>query len=94
MDIFQSLSFPLWFVLIPFVLFFALFLIYNIFNMYHLLRFGVFGFGLYLITTIYTLGTFLLVCVAFFILVQYDWTTSVDLGQLLAGYSDSIFPTL
>ena len=54
--------------------FFALFyVIYSIFNIYHLVRFGVYTFGAYLIITIFLAGTVFLVGASFYMLVPYDW---------------------
>lgn len=94
MDLIPNFAFPISLLLIPFGIFFLLFLIYSTFNIYHLLRFGVFGYGLYFISTVYILGTVILVSLTIFYLLTFDWTASISFSELLGGFNQDIFPSL
>lgn len=82
---------PLSVLLIPLGLFLIFYVFYSIFNVYHLLRFGVYGFGLYLITTLFVLGTIFLLSLSSFFLLRYDWSAPIQLDPLL-DVSDTTLP--
>ncbi len=69
---------PLWLLLIPYAIIFALFLLFSVFNFFHLLRYGFFTFPAALFLILYV-GTALAILL---------WTT-----QTLAGteWSQSLF---
>jgi hypothetical protein len=79
---FANFSFPISLLLIPLGIFMLFYLFYSIFNIYHLLRFGVYGFGLYIIATIFTLGTIFFIGTTGFLLIRYDWNAPVVLGEI------------
>ncbi len=80
--------------LIIFGAYMAFYILYSLFNIYHLVRYGVYGFGLYLIVTIFTGGTILLVAGSTFLLLEYDWTLPISLGNAAEFYNEDLFPAL
>lgn len=91
-DFLSSLSLPIAWLLLPLGIFFLVFMIYSVFNMYHLFRFGVYNFGLYIISTIYILETAFLVSVTIWIVLDLDWSVSFSLGDLSESASHLILP--
>jgi len=94
LDLFSSLPLTLsvsW-LLLPLGFYFAVFVIYSFFNMYHLFRFGVYNFGLYIISTIYILGTVILVSTAIWVVLDIDWSASLSLESFFEDYSQTILP--
>ena len=92
LEIFSSLSLSVSWLLLPLGIFFLVFVLYSLFNLYHLFRFGVYNFGLYIISTIYILGTVFLVSLAIFITLDIDWTASISLKNFFEDYSQTILP--
>lgn len=70
------------------------YLLYSLFNIYHLIRYGVYGFGLYLIVTVFTGGTILLVSGSVFLLAEYDWSQPITLENTVEFYNEDLFPAL
>ena len=70
------------------------YVLYALFNIYHLVRYGVYGFGLYLIVTIFTGGTIILVSGSVFMLMEYDWTYPISSGTAVDFYNEDLFPAL
>ena len=76
------MTFPLWYVLIPFaviVLFAALFLFFNVF---HLMRYGI-GSGTYVIIVVYILGFVGILGISLFLLSAFPWGSEVNPIELL-----------
>lgn|SRR3989338_8926728 len=84
---FSAFSLPVSIFLAAFGAFLLFFVIYSFFNFYHLMKYGVYGFGLYLIVTIFTGGTILLASGSFFLLADYDWTYPISLKP---GYFENV----
>lgn len=87
------MSFPLWYLLVPFVaaLFFSgLFLFFNIF---HILRYGASGVSTRGVAVAYAIGYVVVLVASLSLLGQYSWTTSVAFQDILpfAGSSGSAF---
>lgn len=78
--------------LILYTAFLVLFSFYSIFNIYHLIRYGLYGFGLYLIITIFAGGTILLVAGSIFLLQEYDWSIPIQLNNIVKIYTSEIVP--
>lgn len=70
------------------------YVLYSLFNIYHLIRYGVYGFGLYLIVAMFTGGTIILVSASVFLLAQYDWTRPLSLDNAVEFYNADLFPAL
>jgi hypothetical protein len=70
------------------------YVLYSLFNIYHLIRYGVYGFGLYLIVTIFTGGTVILVAGSAFLLMEYDWSVPLSLQNTIELYNEDLFPAL
>lgn len=88
-----SLALPLWSLLVFYGLFLVFFVLYTGFNLYHLLRFGTYGIGLYGVTAFFLGGTVLLLAVSFFLLLPYDWSYSMSLGEFFERFkNDQFFP--
>lgn len=91
MDFLPNIAIPLSVFLIPVGFFFLVFLIYSLFNMYHLLRFGVYGFGLYSLVSLYALGTIFLLLASFYLILQFDWTLTLSVDTFVDGYQSENF---
>lgn len=78
--------------LILYVAFLVLFSFYSFFNIYHLIRYGLYGFGLYLIITVFAGGTILLVAESIFLLQKYDWSVPIQLDEVAQTYTSEIVP--
>jgi len=91
-EFFSSFSLSVSWLLLPLGIFFIVFVIYSLFNMYHLFRFGVYNFGLYIISTIYVLGTVALISMALWVVLDLDWSASLSLGNFFEDYSQTILP--
>lgn len=70
------------------------YVLYSLFNIYHLIRYGIYGLGLYLIVTIFTGGTILLVSGSIFLLIEYDWNYPISLNQVIRYYNEDFLPNL
>jgi|GEM_PF-676137 len=100
----SAFSLPVSVFLAVFGAFLLFFVVYSFFNLYHLLKYGVYGFGLYLIVTIFTGGTILLASGSFFLLAGYDWTYPISVEptsfesvidlKTLDAFDKNIFPSL
>lgn len=84
-------SIPVGVFLLVFAAYMVFYILYSLFNIYHLLRYGVFGFGLYLLVAIFTGGTIILVSGSIFWLMEYDWTLPISLQSILNLGNDDVF---
>lgn len=84
-------SIPLWALLVAYGAYLAFFLLYAAFNLYHLLRFGMYGLGLYLITALFVVGTVLLIAASYSLLAPFDWTVSFPVSSLFDRSATSTF---
>ena len=82
---------PLWSLLVFYSLFLLFFCLYTIFNVYHLVRFGTYGFGLYLITAVFLFGSVVLLAISFTMLSSYDWTTRIPISDYIDTYKSEEF---
>ncbi|HLD20555.1 MAG TPA: hypothetical protein VJB64_00495 [Patescibacteria group bacterium] len=89
-----NIAIPMYVFLFVFGAYMLFYVIYNLFNIYHLIRYGVYGFGLYLIVTIFTGGTIILVAGSTFLLMEYDWTLSISSENVPEFYNEDLFPAL
>lgn len=89
-----SIDLPIYVFLFVFAAYMIFYVLYSLFNIYHLVRYGVYGFGLYLIVTIFTGGTILLVAGSTFMLLEYDWTLPISLDNATQFYNEDLFPAL
>lgn len=89
-----EVSIPIVIFLIVFGAYILFYILYSLFNIYHLVRYGVYGLGLYIIVTVFTGGTILLVAGSFFMLAEYDWMKPVSLNNTIEQYNESFFPGL
>ena len=85
---------PMYVFLFVFGAYMLFYILYSLFNIYHLIRYGVYGFGLYLIATIFTGGTIILVAGSTLLLAKYDWTLPLSLNNLVEVYNKNLFPGL
>ena len=85
---------PLWVILIPFTLFGIVFLIYSIFNFYHLIRFGVYSYGMYFIMTLYILVTLGILSAATFLLMGYKLFDVITMEILFGTAAGKLIPGL
>lgn len=89
-----NIDLPIYVFLFVFVAYMLFYVLYSLFNIYHLIRYGVYGFGLYLIVTIFTGGTILLVAGSTLLLLDYDWTFSISPNNAAEFYNENLFPAL
>ena len=89
-----NLSISISIFLIVFGAYMLFYILYSLFNIYHLVKYGIYGFGLYVIVTVFTCGTILLVGGSFFLLAEYDWTTPITLEGASEYYNEDLFPAL
>lgn len=89
-----NIDLPIYVFLFVFGAYMIFYVLYSLFNIYHLVRYGVYGFGLYLIVTIFTGGTILLVAGSTFMLLEYDWTLPISLDDATQFYNEDLFPAL
>lgn len=90
-----TLSLPVSIFLYIFGAYMIFYVLYSLFNIYHLVRYGVYGFSLYLLVTVFTGGTILLVAGSIFLLMDYDWTAPISFNGVIQEYGDgSLFPNL
>lgn len=82
---FPDIYLPLFFLLIPLGIFLLVFLFYSYFNIYHLLRYGVYGYPVFSVISIYIGVTLLLLMIVGYGLLPYDWNQSFSLTQFFAG---------
>lgn len=88
---FANFVIPVWYLLVVYALFLAVFTLYTGFNLYHLLRFGTKGVGLYAIVAIFLVGSALLVGTSVALLAPYDWSATVSPSDLLQQTSKGQF---
>lgn len=89
-----SIDLPIYVFLFVFAAYMIFYVLYSLFNIYHLIRYGVYGFGLYLIVTIFTGGTILFIAGSTFMLMEYDWTLPISLDNATQFYNEDLFPAL
>lgn len=82
-----DLVLPMTVLLIPFGLFLAFYILYSLFNLYHLLRFGLEGVPLFLITIVFIGGSVVLIAGTIFALAGYDWSGELSLTDTLNEWS-------
>lgn len=70
------------------------YILYSLFNVYHLVRYGVYSFSLYVLVTVFTGGTILLVAGSIFLLMGYDWTVPISFNGLIETNGSNLFPSL
>jgi hypothetical protein len=89
-----NIAAPISVFLIPFGIFMFLYILYSLFNIYHLIRYGIFGKGLYFLITIFSAGAILLSAGSIFILLGFDWGTSIGLQEASNLYNNNVIPGL
>jgi hypothetical protein len=89
-----SISIPVAVLLIVYGSYMLFYILYSVFNVYHLIRYGVKGFGLYLIVTAFTGGTIILIGASVFLLLNYDWSIPISLSNAVEYYNEDLFPGL
>jgi hypothetical protein len=89
-----DINIPLYLLLFVFGGYMLFYILYSLFNIYHLIRYGVYGFGLYLIVAIFTGGTIILIAGSFFLLTTYNWLLPISLNSTFESYQEELFPGL
>jgi hypothetical protein len=80
--------------LILYGVFMLFFVFYSLFNVFHLIKYGFYNFSLYLLVTVFTGGTIILIATSTFQMVTYDWSVPLDLDRAVEYYNTDFFPTL
>lgn len=89
-----SFSLPVSIFLYVFGAYMVFYLLYSLFNVYHLVRYGVYSFSLYVLVTVFTGGTILLVSGSIFLLMDYDWSAPVSFNEVMESNGSNLFPSL
>jgi len=89
-----NINVPIAVFLAVFGVYMLFYVLYSLFNIYHLIRYGVYGFSLYAIVTVFTGGTILLVAASTFLLMEYDWSQPISLDNAIEFYNEDLFPDL
>jgi hypothetical protein len=89
-----QISIPIGVLLFVFAAYMVFYVLYSLFNIYHLIRYGVYGFGLYVLVTVFTGGTIILVSASIFFLMEYDWTLPISFQNTADFYNNDLFPRL
>ncbi len=89
-----NLSVPVSIFLYVYSAYMLFYVLYSMFNIYHLIRYGVYGFGLYLLVTIFTGGTILLLSGSFFLLSEYNWNELISVNGIIENNDNGLFPNL
>ena len=91
---FPQLSLPVSIFLYVFGAYMLFYILYSLFNIFHLIKYGVYGFGLYLLVTVFTGGTILLVAGSVFLLTEYDWSAPISVNSVLEQCDSGLFDNL
>lgn len=89
-----ELSLPISIFLYVYGAYMLFYVLYSLFNIYHLVRYGVYGFGLYFLVTIFAGGTILLLAGSYFLLIEYNWNEPISVNGLIQGTDNGLFPNL
>ncbi len=89
-----DINLPIAVFLIVYGAYMVFYVLYSLFNIYHLIRYGVYGLGLYLIVSIFVGGTIILVAGSVFPLLEYEWTLPLSLDRVGDFYNEDLFPAL
>lgn len=68
------------------------FIVYSLFNIYHLIRYGFYDFSLYLLVTVFTGGTIILVAASAFQMMEYDWNRPLNVEKGVEIFNEQLFP--
>ncbi len=85
---------PLAIFLIPYGLFLFFYTVYALFNLYHLLRFGVYNAGAYALIIIFCGGTIFLVGGSLLMMLQYDWSATINMTAIFQGSIKNVISPL
>ncbi|NQV88929.1 MAG: hypothetical protein HQ488_01220 [Parcubacteria group bacterium] len=91
---FSTMSIPVSVFLTVFGAYMLFYIFYGLFNVYHLIKYGIFGIGLYILVTIFTGGTILLISGSTFMLMEYDWSHPISAEGAAQYYNEDLFPNL
>ena len=89
-----QLSLPVSIFLYVYGAYMLFYVLYSLFNIYHLIRYGVYGYGLYFLVTIFTGGTILLLAGSFFLLSEYNWNELIPVNRIFENNDNGLFPNL
>jgi len=81
---------PISVLLIPLGIFLLFYIFYSTFNIYHLLRFGVYNFSLYVIATVFALGSIFLIGLSLFFLLKFDWNAPISFNDFVGTDTELI----
>lgn len=90
----STIGIPVFLVLIVYAIYLVVYVLYSLFNLFHLMKYGVEGTQLFLIVSVFTGGTILLVAGSIFWLASFDWTFTVPADQLLGSFKNDVLPVL
>lgn len=79
----MDLSFPVSFLLIPYVGFLLVIALYSMFTFYHLVRFGVKGPAFFVVMGVFLAGSLVLSAGSAVALSEFNWTAPVNISSIL-----------
>jgi hypothetical protein len=91
---FSTMSIPVSAFLAVFGAYMIFYIFYSLFNVYHLIKYGIFGIGLYILVTVFTGGTIILISGSTFMLMEYDWSHPISVDNAAQYYNEDLFPSL
>ncbi len=91
---FSELTVPVSAFLMVFGAYMLFYVFYSLFNVYHLIRYGIFGIGLYILVATFTGGTIILISGSTFLLMEYDWSHPITADSAAQYYNEDLFPGL
>ena len=81
------MEFPLWYLLIVYALFVLVSGVFVFFNVFHIAKFGLQSTKTSLVLGVYVVGYIGALVLSLAILSTFDWSTMIDMSQLLPGGS-------
>ncbi len=78
--------------LIVYGVFLFFFITYSLFNIYHLVRYGFADIALYMLVSIFSFGTIILVAASAFQMLSYDWSRSLPVDRGVEYFNNTLFP--
>ena len=77
------MTFPLWYLLIPYAVFALITALFLFFNLYHIVKFGLQATKTTVVLAVYVFGFLAVMIFTLALLSAYDWNVMVDLSQYI-----------
>lgn len=80
------MSFPLFYFLVIYLLFLAIWLIFSLIAVYHMMRFGFIDFVTFFATFFYVAGAIIMLNISYNFLIPIDWSINVSIFNNLISF--------